>query len=192
MGGAGHVLRWLTAMGLALLLMAGLAPAEAQISHQVRFVAEPQVQVWSDSSEARIGREVTLRLAEGAAEFAGGGGPVLGGQLVAVSETGGPIVQRIQVASNTGFDVVAEARSPGWRVQARLVEAGPNAQVIGGARGEVVLGRASERATLFTQRERTAARRGAPASQSVILEVRAEPLWPISGPAPLVHVICLD
>lgn len=179
-------------MMLAFLLVAQLAPAEAQVSHRVRFVAEPQVQVWSESGEAAIGSEVTLRLSAGAAEFGGEARPVLGGQLLAVAAPEGVITQRVQVASNTGFDVIAEARSPGWRIEARLVAIGPNAQAIGGGGGSVVLDLSGQRAAIFAQQERTAAGRGAPASQAVVLDVRAEPTGPVSGPAPLIHVVCRD
>lgn len=177
-------------VGLFALLAAIAGHADAQVSHHLRFVAGPQVHVWGEAGVIGEGERVAVQLGRAAPEFSDAPDPVLGGALVPVSsEISGTSVQTLRIASNSGFRVIAEARSAGWQVEARLVAAGPNAQAIGAWASEARLGQAGGSAEVFSLTERTAAQRGDPASQAILLEVIARPEGGATGPPPFLRIL---
>ena len=144
---------------LAILAAICALSSAASTVHHVRFAQPAMLMVWEDGVLIGQGQQIDLT-GLGAVDRPS----LLGsGELIQSNETIGQS-KIISIASNAGFEIRTSNTMPDQGVSVSVRAIGENAQ----ARANAI---ESDRESVFTLTERTAARPGAPESQSITLEI---------------------
>ena len=155
---------------LFCLAVAAVVPAQASVTHTVKFGQGPVVLAWQDGQAVGQGERVTLK-ADAAAtlthDWAGGG--VLQ-PMSYTSSPGTPRVETLTLASNAAVSVRFDSQPLTGTVEVRLISVGAAAQYGGAPRIErdYTFGGS---ATVLTLSARTARKPGSPSDQSVSFEI---------------------
>ena len=148
---------------LLMLALACLAPAAlAGTVHEIRFAQTERVLVWQDGTFIGEGAQVALNETHSAPAIAMMGSGTL--EPVRVSFTEAAQSTTIELASNTGFAIIADDFATASRVEVSVLGAGANAMVQPNTSQGAGL-------VVFEQVGKTARRPGEARSQAVTLQV---------------------
>ncbi|MCR9269018.1 MAG: hypothetical protein NXH72_03420 [Hyphomonadaceae bacterium] len=148
-------------LALALLVITLISPAgHAGTVHEVRFAQSGKVLVWQDGERVGQGADVIVN----APEVNAGNRLIGAGQLepIGASRDQASNSLRLQVASNTGFEIISidPVRTP--KVRVVVAGIGDNAALKAGATSSEVL---------FQQATKSAVRSGSALSQAIALDI---------------------